>query len=78
MACECLDTIDSKLAEAGANTKVKRAFFLGSEISMTVAIGSELTEKKRGAKAWALKPTFCPFCGLHYGTGEPATPGVES
>ncbi|MBN4961253.1 hypothetical protein JY423_03135 [Stenotrophomonas maltophilia] len=63
-ACDCMDKVDQRLAEAGANTQLSRSFFLGAAVSSTVTIATKAVEKKRGHSPWAVKPTFCPFCGV--------------
>ena len=75
MACDCMTTIDQRFAEAGHNTKLTRIFTLGDAVGMFPAIGTELVEKKRGAKPSRVIPTFCPWCGVKY--SEPAAAAAE-
>lgn len=63
-ACDCIDKVDQRLAEAGANTRLSRSFYLGDSVSSTVTIATKAVEKKRGHSPWSVKPTFCPFCGV--------------
>jgi len=63
-ACDCMDKVDQRLAEAGANTRLSRSFYLGDSVSSTVTIATKAVEKKRGYSPWSVKPTFCPFCGV--------------
>lgn len=63
-ACDCMDKVDQRLAEAGANTQLSRSYFLGDSVSSTVTIATKAVEKKRGQSPWSVKPTFCPFCGV--------------
>ncbi len=63
-ACDCMDKVDQRLAEAGANTQLSRSFFLGATVSSTVTIATKAVEKKRGHSPWAVAPAFCPFCGV--------------
>lgn len=62
-ACDCVDRVDQRLTEAGANTQLCCSFFLGDAVSSTVTIATKAVEKKRGHSPWAVEPTFCPFCG---------------
>lgn len=64
MGCDCMTTLDKKLADAGHNTKIARTFpFYGDSVGMTCTITTQLIEKKRGAKPMSVLPTYCPFCG---------------
>lgn len=63
-ACDCMDKVDQRLADAGANTKVSRSYFLAGDVSSTVTIATKAVEKRRGHSPWAVAPTFCPFCGV--------------
>ncbi|HDS1834419.1 TPA: hypothetical protein QEM98_000506 [Stenotrophomonas maltophilia] len=63
-ACACMEKVDQRLAEAGANTQLCRSFYLGDSVSSTVTIATKAVEKKRGHSPWSVKPTFCPFCGV--------------
>ncbi len=63
-ACACMEKVDQRLAEAGANTQLCRSFYLGDLVSSTVTIATKAVEKKRGHSPWSVKPTFCPFCGV--------------
>jgi len=65
-----MDKVDQRLAEAGANTRLARSFFLGDSVSSTVTIATKAVEKKRGHSPWSVKPTFCPFCGVKLDTQE--------
>lgn len=77
MSCNCMQTIDTKLAESGANTKIQRTYTLGSSVSAFPTILTALVEKKRGAKAMAVIPTYCPWCGLNYKNDQPAPRKLE-
>jgi len=65
-----MDKVDQRLAEAGANTRPSRSFYLGDSVSSTVTIATQAVEKKRGHSPWSIKPTFCPFCGVKLDTQE--------
>lgn len=63
MACECLDKVDNLPLMQENGTELVRAFWLGSEVSMTVHIKTRKVDGKRG-RALAIKPCYCPFCGV--------------
>ncbi|SFD72693.1 hypothetical protein SAMN05428997_14615 [Bosea sp. CRIB-10] len=65
-SCNCIDVVDAKLAER--NTRLVRAITL-RPFGTHLMIATEIIEKKRGARAVGMFPTFCPFCGVAY---EPA------
>ncbi len=77
MTCNCMQTIDAKLANVGANTRISRIYTLGSSIESYPAISTELVEKKRGAQPKKLIPTYCPWCGLDYENDQPAPHKLE-
>lgn len=78
MACDCMTTLDKKLAEGGHNTKISRTFpFYGDAVGMTCTIATQLIEKKRGAKPLSVLPTYCPFCGKKY-RESPQPPDADS
>lgn len=67
-SCTCIETVDAKLAEH--NTRLVQAITL-RPFGTRLMIATEIIEKKRGARAMGMFPTFCPFCGVAY---EPSTP----
>jgi uncharacterized membrane protein YecN with MAPEG domain len=67
-SCNCIDVVDAKLAER--NTRLVQALTLRPFRSRLMN-ATEIIEKKRGARAVGMFPTFCPFCGVEY---EPAAP----
>lgn len=66
--CNCIDVVDAKLAER--NTRLVQAITL-RPFGTRLMIATEIIEKKRGARAVGMFPTFSPFCGVEY---EPAAP----
>ena len=65
--CNCLDLTDEALkshnTRLGWNLQVDPKT---GATRQTIAIRTELVEKKRGAKPLCLIPTFCPICGQRY------------
>lgn len=67
MACDCIKTMDTALAER--NTKLSPTLVFGTKEKpgyVTASIVTEVAEKRRGARATQVIPTFCPFCGVKY------------
>lgn len=64
MSCDCLKTMNDRLAER--NTKLPETLVFSKPSYLTVTLTTELVAKKRGARAVGVIPTFCPFCGTRY------------
>lgn len=65
MACDCITTVNTHLAEH--NTRLTEAIVFGRRSELpTIMLQTEVIEKKRGAKPTSMFLTFCPFCGLKY------------
>lgn len=68
MACKCIETVNSKLAER--NTKLTESIVLREgSMDLTLLIETEIldrSKKKRGDRPLLCQPTFCPFCGTAY------------
>lgn len=62
-SCNCIDVVDAMLAER--NTRLVQAITL-RPVRTRLMIATEVIEKKRGARAVGMFPTFCPFCGIAY------------
>lgn len=68
-SCNCIEVVDAKLAER--NTRLVQALTL-RPFRSRLMIATEIIEKKRGARAIGMFPTFCPFCGIEYEPSKPA------
>jgi hypothetical protein len=69
-ACDCMEKVDQRFAEAGANTKLSRSFWLAGSVSSTITIATKAVEKKRGHTPWGIAPIYCPFCGKKLDTSK--------
>lgn len=75
MSCTCIETVNTKLAER--NTRLVEAICL-RPFRTSLMIATEVVEKKRGARAVGMFPTFCPFCGVQYEPSETAADGQNA
>lgn len=65
MTCDCIATIDAKLAER--NTRIMLPIMLGADQTPRPMIVTDQIQSGRGKpKACGLFATFCPFCGTSY------------
>lgn len=71
-ACNCAEEVDAKLAEH--NTRLLRALCFRPP-GERLMIETEIVEKKRGARAMSIFPSFCPFCGTKYPEPEGSAHG---
>jgi hypothetical protein len=62
--CDCITLTQEALAPR--NTELVLVLSLTGKRPTTVSIQTQLIEKKRGARALAVIPTYCPFCGEKY------------
>ena len=65
MACNCIETVDAKLAER--NTRIMLPIMLGADQTERVMIVTDQIVSGRGKpKACGMFATYCPFCGVLY------------
>jgi hypothetical protein len=66
MTCNCIETVNEKLASR--NTRLTQAMIFGEHANPGLMLETEQVEKGRGKqKAVGMFPTYCPFCGVKYG-----------
>lgn len=65
--CTCIEDVNAKLAQR--NTRLSLALVFSDPVGERLMITTEVIEKKRGAKACVMFPSFCPFCGEKYQAG---------
>jgi len=65
--CECIETVNEKLLEAGHNTKIKMPMLMlsGTARPRVVTEKSDTDVRKRPIDVFA---SFCPFCGVALNT----------
>jgi hypothetical protein len=70
MACGCIETVNSMLADRNTRLHLPIALSLGGgnyDTTPRVFVETEQVEKGRGKKkAVSMFATFCPFCGVLY------------
>lgn len=68
MACNCIEEVDTKLAEY--NIRILVPMFIiprgGGKPEPRVFVETVKIDTKKRAKTPAVFATFCPFCGLKY------------
>jgi hypothetical protein len=68
MACDCITKVNEKLASR--NTRLVCTINLADWAEYPI-VRTEQIETGRGkAKACAMQPTYCPFCGTRYKAEE--------
>lgn len=65
MPCNCVETVNAKLAEK--NTRLEQAIVFGKHDHDALMLRTEQIETGRGkSKAVAMFLNYCPFCGRKY------------
>lgn len=67
--CECIDSINQKLASRNLNTKIKEPFFLGKDLSISarkVMVVTEKADSSTRKRPTTITANYCPFCGIKY------------
>lgn len=60
--CDCIETVDKKLKEAGHNTTIKLPLMLGGGAARPMVV-TEKADSDIRKKPISVFATFCPFCG---------------
>ncbi len=69
MPCDCMATVDAKLAER--NTRIMLPIVFGGDQTPRPMIVTDQIQAGRGKqKAVGLFATYCPFCGSKYSEQE--------
>ena len=63
--CNCIDMTDAALAEHNSELGVVH-IMSESSWSRSIAITTNVIEKRRGAKPVRIVAQFCPLCGVAY------------
>lgn len=71
MACDCMQKLDQRLADGGHNTKIARTYVFEPFSATLPTIRTEKADPANRKKPVAMMPSYCPWCGLSYKTGEP-------
>jgi len=70
MTCNCIETVNQKLLEAGKNTAISVPLFFAFEGEKTrgpcCVIETKKANDKVREKPSSIFATFCPFCGIKY------------
>lgn len=67
MACQCIEKLNELWLPHGQMVDTALWTDLRTdEKTLTVRIKSVVTQPKRGRRAEAIVPSFCPFCGVAY------------
>lgn len=64
--CDCVETINEKLAEAGLNTRIKVPMLLSNDLKVGAKKLQVVTEKADVSvrkHPVSVFTSFCPFCG---------------
>lgn len=70
--CECAQTIDEKLKEAGKDYRLKRLYGVNDaelELTAHLAVATEMLETTPTGKIKdgpMIQASFCPFCGREW------------
>lgn len=76
--CDCMTTMDAKLAQHNSRLQVSFSFSRGDGGSATTPyIGTEKINPRNRNKCGVVA-SFCPFCGEKYGAPALSTPPVQA
>lgn len=64
MACDCIQTVDTMLAEH--NTRIMLPIVFGDQTPRVMIVTDQIETGRGKKKAVGMFATFCPFCGVKY------------